>query len=736
MGIKVVKRDGKIEEYNSNKIYKAVEIASEKSGEIYEIDIYSLTEKITNKIVDLKQPKITIEQIQSIVEHVLMVSKYKATAKTYITYRHDRDVVRESKSGWAKLGIDLITGSDKESQRENSNIPRNTVTTTVEMINRLYSKKFVLDFILPEKFRKAHDSCEIHVHDIHNNITKVHNCMLLDYPYMFEHGFQLGNKWIEEPTTILTAMNVLVQMVQVQSNLQFGGLTLGWVDEYLAKYVYGSFKKHFEAALFDIYEIDQESLDDVKNKYEIGPENKELEKRFRLAYNAAIRRTKEETYRACKLLSYQLNTLQIRGESSPFVTIGYGTSTSWAGKLIQESILQERLDEFERAGVQEFPKHLFAVRKGINFNKEDPNYNLFKKAVVVASKTCYPDFIFPENQEYHTGGSAYYMGCRSLLSPWYDSEGNKKYLGRGNAGVVTLNLPRIALESKGDESKFFEILDSRLELAKEVCMWRYERLISLKAKEAPFSYIGGAFGMNLDPEETVEKCFANGRGSLSIGYIGLHEVSLILTGNEPYYSKESLDLQIKIMKHLEDFAILTKAQTGLGFSIYSSPVEATTERFCNADLKDFGEVKGITDKGFYVNSYHVNTETKMTPFDKIDIESQLQPYAKGGHVAFAEMVNAKDNPLAYETIIRYAHDKKMMYFAINSAWDFCKSCHWTGEVETQEDIEYNYKCPECGESSPDNLIITRRLCGYITSFNKRPPVAGRIKEIKSRIKHG
>jgi ribonucleoside-triphosphate reductase len=153
-------------------------------------------------------------------------------------------------------------------------------------------------------------------------------------------------------------------------------------------------------------------------------------------------------------------------------------------------------------------------------------------------------------------------------------------------------------------------------------------------------------------------------------------------------------------------------------------------------LKEFGEVKGVTDKGFYVNSYHVNTETKMTPFEKIDIESQLQPYAKGGHVAFAEMINAKDNVKAYESILRYAHDKKMMYFAINSAWDFCKSCHWTGEVETQEDIEYNYKCPECGESSPDNLIITRRLCGYITSFNKRPPVAGRIKEIKSRIKHG
>ena len=266
-------------------------------------------------------------------------------------------------------------------------------------------------------------------------------------------------------------------------------------------------------------------------------------------------------------------------------------------------------------------------------------------------------------------------------------------------------------------------------------MWRYNRLISLKAKESPFTYIGGAFGMKLDPEESVEKCFANGRGSASIGYIGLHEVTLALLGTEPYYSKDALELQKKILKHLHETAIKFKNETGVGYSIYSSPSESLTDRFCRIDKATFGEIKGITDKGFYINSYHVNTETPMTPFEKIDIESQLQPYAQGGHVMFVEMQNAKDNPEAYESFIRYAHDKKLMYFAVNSAWDYCKTCHWTGEVKINEDIDYRYCCPKRGEDDPNKIIITRRLCGYISSFNKRPPVEGRIKEIKSRVKH-
>src|SRR5574343_621960 len=300
-----------------------------------------------------------------------MVSKHKDVAKKFIEYRHERDLARQSKSEWAKLGVDIVTGADTESQRENSNVPRDTVTTKIEMIKRLYSKKFVTDFILPKKFKEAHEQGIIHIHDMGDNITKVHNCMLLDYPFMLENGFQLGNKDIETPHTILTAMNVFVQMVQVQSNLQFGGLTLGWLDVYLAKYIYGSFRKFFKQALEDIRDYSEEDIAQLFNTFDVHPECEYLAADFSKEVNIAKKRTDQETYKACKLLSYQLNTLQIRGESSPFVTIGYGTATDWAGRLLQKNLLKERMDEFKRSGVQEFPKHLFAVRNGINFNKDD-----------------------------------------------------------------------------------------------------------------------------------------------------------------------------------------------------------------------------------------------------------------------------------------------------------------------------------------------------------------------------
>ena len=386
----VIKRDGLEKSFDIVCIEEAIKkAASAASKEINDFD--EIISKITNK---LNKEKMTVEEIQDVIEHTLMVSKYKDVAKKFIEYRHERDLARQSKSEWATLGIDIITGADTESQRENSNVPRDTVTTKIEMIKRLYSKKFVNDFILPQKFKEAHNKGIIHIHNLGDNIIKVHNCMLLDYPFMLKNGFQLGNKWIETPSTILTAMNVLVQMVQVESNLQYGGLTLGWIDEYLAKYVYGSFEKHFKTSFEDIYETGWG--EDVG--FTIHPEEVSLAQAYPKAFKSALRRTKEETYKACKLLSYQLNTLQIRGESSPFVTIGYGTATDWAGKLIQESILQERIDEFYKSGVQEFPKHLFAVRAGVNLNPDDSNYYLFKKAIEVASQTCYPDFIFPENQ--------------------------------------------------------------------------------------------------------------------------------------------------------------------------------------------------------------------------------------------------------------------------------------------------------------------------------------------------
>lgn len=734
--ITVQKRDGTRQLFDINRVHTAIYESAKEAGydKIQSLDIATLIkDKVFRKIyID----GITVDEIQSNIERTLMQSKFKDIATKYIEYRHDRDKVRQEKDQYAKIGIDITSGEDSESQRENSNVPRGTVTTQLEMIKRNYSKKFVNDFIVPAKFKNAHNSGDLHIHDMGELITKIPNCILMDYPYMFKNGFQLGNKWIEEPNTILTAMNVLVQMVQVQASLEFGGITLPDVDIHLGKYVIGSYRKHLVDALMDLRDLSEDNAEQlVDNLSVIHPETPIINTLYPKENKIAIRKTEREVYRSCKLLSYQINTLQVRGESSPFTTIGYGNATNWEGRLIQQKILEERLDEFNRSGVQEFPKHMMAVRNGINLNPKDPNYDLFKLANKVSAISCYPDYIFPENQEEHTGGSAFYMGCRSLLGPWKNENGENQYIGRGNIGVCTVNIPRIAIEANGNFDKFWELFDDRYNLAAEAVHWRYNRLITLKAKEAPFTYIGGVYGMTLDPEETIEKVFANGRGSLSLGTIGMHEACVAMLGQETAYSEKALDFTKQMLTRINDICDKWKEETGLGFSQYGTPSESLTDRFSGLDKDKFGDVKGITDKGFYVNSFHVNTEAEVTPFEKIDVESQLQRLSKGGHVGFVEVNNLKNNLDAYETIVRYAHDKGCMYIGLNAPWDFCKTCHWTGELELQEDLGYNYVCPECGEASQDNIVKTVRLCGYLSTANKRPPVDGRIREIKSRVKH-
>lgn len=728
----VIKRDGETEVYCDDKVFQVLYKAFKEVGTTENVDLESLVSKVNKKLGEV----VSVEEVQDACVKVLMNSRYKDVAEAFIKHRTERNKVREERSEWAKIGVDITSGEDTESQRENSNVPRNSVTTQVEMIKRLYAKKFACDFILPERFKVAHESGDLHIHDLDNLITKIPNCCLMDYPTMLREGFQLGNKWIEEPNSILTTMNILVQMVQVQSNLQFGGLTLQDLDIHLGKYVVSSFKKY----LFEVMEDfgwegnDKAYFENVLKEEDFHPESEKLSI-FSREISIAVKRTERETYKACKLLSYQLNTLQIRGESSPFVTISYGLSNKWEGRLIQKCILEERMDEFDRSGVQEFPKHMMILKEGVNLNKDDINYDIFQLAMKTSAKTCYPDYIFPDNQKLHTGGSATYMGCRSLLSPWLDENGEQQYIGRANTGVCSINLPRIALEANKDKNTFFKLLEERLDLARDIGMWRYKRLITLTAKEASFSYQGGVFGMKLDPEETVEKVFANGRGTISIGYIGCYETALAMIGQDPVFSEESLNFQLKVMEFINKKIAEYKTTSNKGFGLYGTPSESLTDRFCRLDKERFGEVKGVTDKGFYVNSFHVNTEAQISPFDKIDFESMFQPLSTGGHVSFAETGNLSDNLEAYESIVKYAYDKKLMYIGVNSPWDFCKSCSWTGELKLQDNPECNYICPDCGERDENKIVKTVRLCGYLSTANKRPPVIGRIKEIQSRVKH-
>ncbi|CAM0104282.1 NrdD-like anaerobic ribonucleotide reductase larg e subunit [Vibrio phage 184E37-3b] len=388
--MKVTKRDGLKQEFNTKKIFNAVQSAATSVG-YNDYQSYNIADQITTKVIfklTHKDENLEVDLIHDTVERILMLSKYKDVAKHYIAYRSERNRIREEKSSYVQMGLDILDGTDTESQRENSNVPRDSTLTKLEIIKRNYHKKIANDFILPERFKLAHESGDIHIHDLDSVVTKNFNCCLMDYPFMLENGFQLGNKWIETPTTILTAMNVLVQMVQVQSNLQHGGLTLADLDVHLEQFIKGSYDKYINDALEDL------EVDEVTHK----------------VVSIALKKTKREVYRACKLLSYQLNTLQVRGESSPFVTITYGSSTTPFGRILQQCLLEERLAEFDKSGVQAFPKHQFITRVGVNLNPEDPNYDIFKLANKTSARTCYPDYIFPDNQLKHSGGAASYMG--------------------------------------------------------------------------------------------------------------------------------------------------------------------------------------------------------------------------------------------------------------------------------------------------------------------------------------
>lgn len=723
----ITKRNGKVVPFDTLRISNALDKVFTEIKE--EISTNDKTEVVLTALAHLVGHKdLGVEQIQDVVVLSLMEKGYYNAALAYTQYRTKHNYARQEKDVFAKQGLDILEDRDTQSQRDNANVPRNTMSSKIEIMKRLNSKRLALEYIVPKAFKEAHERGEIYVHDMDAVITKHFNCCNADYPNMLKGGFQMGNKFIEEPSLIETTMNVLVQAIQCQSTNQFGGLSIIDLDIHLAKYIEENHRRNvqdiidYENARFQAHPLSTSVLDDTAF----------IEK-------MAWAKTKKQMYKACRLLSYQINTLSVRGESSPFVTITYGKGTGKYERLIQQSILEERFNECSANGVQEFPKHQFNVDSKINAYPGTPNYDLFQLACKVSAMSCYPDFIFPENQLLHTGGSAGYMGCRSLLPPWKNEDGELVYLGRANAGVCTVNLPHAALETLedgGDIDDFIDLVCKRTELAMDVGEWRYNRLIKTKAKDNPFTYTTGLMGMVLDPEETVERVFANGRATVSVGYIGLHEVVLAFMGEAVRLDNEkAIAFQVRVMEAMNDTIAKRRAETGIYFSLYGTPAESLTDRFCQQDKERFGVIPGITDKGFYVNSYHVDTELKISPFEKIAIEANFQKLSTGGHISYVEANQMKDNLPAYEKLVIYAFENKLMHFGINSPWDFCKSCHWTGEIPLVTDEDHKYKCPECGETDPDKIVMIRRMNGYIARVDTRPPVLGRVKEIISRVKH-
>lgn len=705
--MKVEKRDGTIVDFDKEKIRNAVY----KAGGTMTDEDSAIMLVLHSQIRNGKAMKIS--QIQELVEESLMKTN-PTVARAYIEYRHDRDIAREQNGKLFRDIKGLMTLSNKELTNENANKDSRVFPTKRDLLAGIVSKHMARNHILPKHIVAAHDSGDIHYHDLdYSPFTPYTNCCLVDLKGMLENGFRMGNADIEPPKSIGVATALMAQITAQIASHQYGGTTFANVDQVLAPYVEMTYNKHFKDAVW--YGV---------------PKSKQY----------AMEKTEKDVFDAFQSYEYEVNTLHTANGQTPFVTITFGMGTGWRERMIQKAILKNRIRGLGKKGITPvFPKLVMFMEKGINLNPEDRNYDIKKLALECASKRMYPDIISAANNRRITGSSIPVspMGCRSFLSVWHDEHGNEILDGRNNLGVVTINLPRIAIEAEAQEDEdahdaFWRILDERLELCFEALMTRIDSLRGVKASVAPILYTEGAFGVRLKPDDEILELFKNGRSSISLGYIGLHETLMLFgSGQHPFDRIGSQNMGRLILEYLRAATEAWKKKTGFGFSLYSTPAESLCHRFCKLDYEKFGSIKGITDKGWYTNSFHLDVDRKVTPFEKIDYEADYHYIATAGHISYVEFPDMKNNLEALEKVWDYAMDK-LDYFGTNLPVDKCFECGSDDEFKPTED---GFHCTHCGNHDPEKMSVTRRTCGYLGAPAVRGFNEGKNKEMMHRTKH-
>ncbi|MFU2048597.1 anaerobic ribonucleoside-triphosphate reductase [Avibacterium gallinarum] len=702
----VIKRDGSRAQFDIQRIINAIRKAALAVG--IEQDDYwqKMGQQVANGIFAKYQQEIDIHDIQRLVENQLMASDYPQVARAYIEYRHDRDLAREKRSQLTREIEGLIEQSNVELLNENANKDAKVIPTQRDLLAGIVAKHYAKRYILPRDVVEAHEKGEIHYHDLdYAPFFPMFNCMLVDLKGMLTQGFKMGNAEIEPPKSIGTATAVTAQIIaQVASHI-YGGTTINRIDEVLAPYVQLSYEKHLKTALqWNVPE----------------PEH----------YAKAL--IEKDCFDAFQSLEYEVNTLHTSNGQTPFVTFGFGLGTSWQARLIQQAILRNRIRGLgKNHKTPVFPKLVFTIKKGINQQAGDPNYDIKQLALECASKRMYPDILNYEQVVKVTGSFKAPMGCRSFLGA-YEQDGELQHDGRNNLGVVSLNLPRIALEAKGDEQRFYALLDERLAIAKKALLTRIARLENTKARVAPILYMEGACGVRLKADDNVAEIFKNGRASISLGYIGIHETINALYPQQHIYDNEQLRQKgIAIVEYLAQATKQWRQETGYAFSLYSTPSENLCDRFCRLDTKQFGVITGVTDKGYYTNSYHLDVEKKVNPYDKLDFEMPYPPLANGGFICYGEYPNIQHNLKALEDVWDYSYDR-VPYYGTNTPIDECYECGFTGEFHC---TSKGFTCPKCGNHDSEQVSVTRRVCGYLGSPDARPFNAGKQEEVKRRVKH-
>ena len=562
--------------------------------------------------------------------------------------------------------------------------------------------------MLPKHVANAHQKGDIHYHDLdYSPYTPMTNCCLIDFEGMLKNGFKIGNAEVESPKSIQTATAQISQIIANVASSQYGGCSADRIDQVLAPYAEKNYQKHLADA-----------------KEWVLPEKQE---------DYAWSKTQKDIYDAMQSLEYEINTLFTSNGQTPFTSLGFGLGTSRFEREIQKAILKIRikgLGSEHRTAI--FPKLIFTLKRGLNLEPGTPNYDIKQLALECATKRMYPDVLSYDKIVELTGSFKVPMGCRSFLQGWKDENGVEVNSGRMNLGVVTVNLPRIALESEGNKEKFWQIFNERMNIAEDALVYRVERTKEATPANAPILYQYGAFGKRLGKYDQVDQLFRHRRATVSLGYIGLYEVATVFYGPNWEHNPEAKQFTIDIIKDMKARVEEWSEQYDYHFSIYSTPSESLTDRFCRLDTEKFGKVPDITDKEYYTNSFHYDVRKNPTPFEKLDFEKVYpEAGASGGFIHYCEYPVLQQNPKALEAVWDYAYDR-VGYLGTNTPIDRCYKCDFEGDFTP---TERGFACPNCGNSDPKTVDVVKRTCGYLGNPQARPMVNGRHKEIAARVKH-
>lgn len=703
----VLKRDGRTVSFDEQKIFSALLRANQElEHPVSEAGLQLVLEASLQEIGRRFTGDIQIYEIQTIVEQELLKAHLYELAERYIQYRTQRDFRRHQATD-INFEIHKLLSKDQALVNENANKDADVFNTQRDLTAGIVGKSIGLK-LLPAHVANAHQKGDIHYHDLdYSPYTPMTNCCLIDFKGMLAQGFKIGNADVESPKSIQTATAQISQIIANVSSSQYGGCSADRIDEVLAPYAELNYQKHLKEATDWV-------LPDKQEDY-------------------ARAKTQKDIYDAMQSLEYEINTLFTSNGQTPFTSLGFGLGTSWFEREIQKAILNIRIKGLGREGrTAIFPKLIFTVKRGLNLEPDSPNYDIKQLAVECATKRMYPDMLSYDKIVELTGSFKVPMGCRSFLQGWKDENGQDVTSGRMNLGVVTVNLPRIAMESAGDMDKFWEIFAERMAIAQDALAYRVERVKEATPANAPILYQYGAFGKRLAKTDAVDEVFKNRRATISLGYIGLYEVAAVFYGGQWEANPEAKDFTIAIIKRMKELTEAWSDQYGYHFSVYSTPSESLTDRFCRLDTEKFGLVENITDKQYYTNSFHYDVRKNPTPFEKLDFEKvYVEAGASGGFIHYCEYPVLQQNPKALEAVWDYAYDR-VGYLGTNTPIDHCYACDFEGDFEP---TERGFKCPNCGNSDPKTVDVVKRTCGYLGNPQARPMVKGRHKEIISRVKH-